>query len=24
MGFNNHPISEIIEPNISTITHPAA
>lgn len=23
IGFNNDPISEIIEPNISTITHPA-
>jgi LacI family transcriptional regulator len=24
IGFNNDPISEIIEPNLSTITHPAA
>lgn len=24
IGFNNDPISEIIDPNISTITHPAA
>lgn len=24
IGFNNDPISEIIDPNLSTITHPAA